>query len=114
MSHLSILPTVLQDADGLAATLEALGLRWSRGGTLAGFAGDHQPVELQVQLRDGQPLGWARQPDGCLALVGDLQRISRTASLQVLLGRITRAYAARLALQEAARTLPAASIELRA
>ncbi len=114
MSHLSILPTVLQDADGLAATLEALGLCWSRGGTLAGFAGDHQPVELQVQLRDGQPLGWARQPDGSLALVGDLQRISRTASLQVLLGRITRAYAARLALQEAARTLPAASIELRA
>jgi hypothetical protein len=114
MSHLSILPTVLRDADALAATLEALGLNWCRGGVLAGFGGEHQPVALQILLQDGQPLGWAWQRDGSLALVGDLQRISRCTSLQTLLGRITRAYAARLALQDAATTLPEASIELRA
>jgi hypothetical protein len=113
MSHLSILPTVLRDADCLAATLAALDLRCSRGGELVGFGGEHRAVTLQVQLPDGQPLGWARQNDGSLALVGDLQRISRSTTLQKLLGRITRAYAARLALQEANETLPTASIELR-
>jgi hypothetical protein len=70
-------------------------------------------VALQVELADGQPLGWARQGDGSLALVGDLQRISRSTALQQLLGGITRAYAARMALQEASRALPTASIELR-
>ncbi|WP_216903056.1 DUF1257 domain-containing protein [Synechococcus sp. CCY 9618] len=112
MSHLSILPTVLRDTECLAATLASLDLRWRRGGVLVGFGGEHQEVALQVELKDGQPLGWARQHDGSLALVGDLQRISRSTALQVLLGRITRAYAARLALQEASLVLPTASIEL--
>ncbi len=112
MSHLSILPTVLRDTDCLAATLAALELPWRRGGVLVGFGGDQQAVTLQVELKDGQPLGWARQGDGSLALVGDLQRISRSHTLQKLLGRITRAYAARLALQEARQALPSASIEL--
>ncbi|KEF43535.1 MAG: hypothetical protein ER33_01955 [Cyanobium sp. CACIAM 14] len=114
MSHLSILPTVLRDVDCLAATLGALDLAWRRGGTLSGFGGEQREVVLQLELRDGQCLGWTRQRDGSLALVGDLQRLSRSASLQRLLGRITRAYAARLALQEARQLLPTASIELRA
>jgi hypothetical protein len=114
MSHLSILPTVLRDTDCLEATLGALDLSWRRGGVLVGFGGEQQRVVLQVRLKDGQPLGWARQQDGSLALVGDLQRISRSTALQKLLGRITRAYAARLALREANQVLPMASIELRA
>ncbi|MDM7952188.1 MAG: DUF1257 domain-containing protein [Cyanobium sp. CZS 25K] len=113
MSHLSILPTVLRDADGLAATLASLDLPWRHGGELVGFGGERQAVTLQVQLKDGQCLGWARQDDGSLALVGDLQRISRSTALQRLLGRITRAYAARAALQDAGLALPTASIELR-
>jgi hypothetical protein len=75
-----------------------------------GFGGEGQPVELQVRLADGQTLGWCRQGDGSLALVGDLQRISRSRSLQDLIGRITRAYAARKALLEAAGTVPEAVI----
>jgi hypothetical protein len=113
MSHLSILPTVLRDAESLAATLAALDLRWRRGGELSGFGGECLTVVLQVELADGQPMGWARQGDGSLALVGDLQRISRSTPLQQLLGRITRAYAARIALLEASQALPTASIELR-
>ena len=113
MSHLSILPTVLRDADCLACTLAALELHWREGGELTGFGGERLAVALQVELADGQLLGWARQGDGSLALVGDLQRISRSTALQQLLGRITRAYAARRALQEASQALPTASIELR-
>lgn len=113
MSHLSILPTVLRDAEVLAATLASLELPWRWGGELVGFAGERQAVTLQLQLRDGQGLGWAHQDDGSLALVGDLQRISRNTVLQRLLGRITRAYAARAALQEASMAVPTASIELR-
>ncbi|MCP9836815.1 DUF1257 domain-containing protein [Cyanobium sp. N.Huapi 1H5] len=113
MSHLSILPTVLRDAEALAATLASLELPWRWGGELVGFAGERQAVTLQLQLRDGQGLGWVQLNDGSLALVGDLQRISRNNGLQRLLGRITRAYAARAALQEASLVLPTASIELR-
>ncbi|MEB3321392.1 MAG: DUF1257 domain-containing protein [Synechococcaceae cyanobacterium] len=112
MSHLSILPTVLQDADCLTATLEALGLAPVRGGRLEGFPGTSEPVDLQVRLPEGLPLGWRRQADGSLAVVGDLQRLSRSRAVQDLLGRITRDYAARRALQEAARCLPGARLHV--
>jgi hypothetical protein len=106
LSHLSILPTVLRDADCLAGTLLSLGLPPLRGGALRDFAGEAVDVVLQVRLPRGETLGWSRQSDGSLALVGDLQRISRSERLQELLSRITRAYAARKALQDAAGVLP--------
>ena len=113
MSHLSILPTVLHDADRLAASLASLGLRPLRGGELTGFE-QTLPVEVQVVVEAGLALGWSRQPDGSLALVGDLQRLSRSLPIQRLLGRITRAYAARQALEEASVQLPDALLHLRA
>ena len=112
MSHLSILPTVLKDADLLALALQDLDLPVHRGGELRGFADDRQPVELRTRLPEGLWLGWARQLDGSLALVGDLQRLGRSRSLQSLIGRLTRRYAARLALQTAGRELPAATVDL--
>ncbi|NDG73765.1 MAG: DUF1257 domain-containing protein [Synechococcaceae bacterium WB8_1B_136] len=112
MSHLSILPTVLRDASVLTAALEDLGLQVEQGGLLRGFADDQQPVTLQVRFTDGTRLGWARQGNGSLALVGDLQRLGRSHRLQQLLGRITRGYAARLALQQAGERLPDATISL--
>ncbi|QVL54214.1 MAG: DUF1257 domain-containing protein [Cyanobium sp. M30B3] len=112
MSHLSILPTVLHDADVLAASLEALGLRPRWGGHLEGFAGERQPVLLQVRCGSGHCLGWRRQADGSLALVGDLQRLSSSQNLQQLLARITRRYAASRALADAQRHLPGAQVSL--
>ncbi len=112
MSHLSILPTVLRDADRLATSLESLGLQPRWGGQLEGFAGEGEAVELQVRLGGGQGLGWARQRDGSLALVGDLQRISRSTRLQALLSAITRRYAAETALAEATRHLEGAQVSL--
>lgn len=114
MSHLSILPTVLRDADRLEAVLSARGLTPVRGGSLPGFPPERQPVELRVQLADGVQLGWQRQSDGSLALVSDLQRLNRSQRLERLLGDITRAYAARKALQEVEAILPTAQIELSA
>jgi hypothetical protein len=101
MSHLSILPTVLRDSELLASSLAQLGLTPRRGGEMRGFAGESQAVAVQVQLPSGERLGWQQQRDGTLALVGDLQRISRSRSLQTLITRLTRHYAARLALQQA-------------
>jgi hypothetical protein len=114
MSHLSILPTVLHDADVLAASLEALGLQPLWGGHLEGFAGEREPVLLQVRCGSGHRLGWRRQADGSLALVGDLQRLSRSQNLQGLLARITRRYAASSALAAAQRHLPTAQVSLSA
>lgn len=114
MSHLTILPTVLRDADRLEAVLIARGLTPLRGGSLPSFPPERQPVELHVRLADGLQFGWQRQGDGSLALVCDLQRLSRSQRLERLLGEITRAYAARKALEEAAAQLPTAQIELSA
>lgn len=112
MSHLTILPTVLRDADRLEAVLIARGLKPLRGGSLPSFPPERQPVDLRVQLPDGLQFGWQRQADGSLALVCDLQRLNRSQRLERLLSEITRAYAARKALAEAAAQLPTAQIEL--
>jgi hypothetical protein len=114
LSHLSILPTVLRDADRLAAVLTSLGLRPRFGGSLEPFGEDGLAVVLQVQLADGQEIGWQRQRDGSLGLVCDLQRLSRSRSLTPLIGRITRAYAACQAISEASARFPTAQIEIRA
>jgi hypothetical protein len=47
-------------------------------------------------------LGWARQLDGSLALVGDLGRIAAASPLQELLSQLSHRYALRQALQAAA------------
>ena len=46
-------------------------------------------------------LGWARQLDGTLALVGDLGRIAVASPLQELLSQLSHRYALRQALQAA-------------
>lgn len=112
MSHLSILPTVLRDAACLAASLESLGFQPETGGALDDFPGESRPVMLRVTLADGLTLGWSRQSDGSLALVADLQRLSRSAPLEAFLSSLTRAYAAREALDAAALHLPGAHVRI--
>ena len=112
MSHLSILPTVLRDEIVLAQALRDLDLEPLPAGELQGFADERQAVCLRVRLPEGLQIGWRRQADGSLALVGDLQRLARSRSVQQLIGRITRHYAAHQALQTAQRELPGASVAL--
>jgi hypothetical protein len=112
MSHLSILPTVLREEDVLVQALEDLSLPVERGGCLIGFADQREPVTLRAQLPEGTWLGWRREANGQLALVGDLQRLGRSHSLQQLIGEITRRYAAHLALRTLATDLPMATAEL--
>ena len=112
MSHLSILPTVLRDEIVLAQALRDLGLEPLPAGELRGFAAEREAVSLRVQLPEGLQIGWRRQPDGSLALVGDLQRLARSRSVQQLISRITRHYAAHQALQSARRELPGAHVAL--
>ncbi|MFZ0409497.1 MAG: DUF1257 domain-containing protein [Cyanobium sp.] len=103
MSHLSILPTVLRDVACLSETLQSFGLQPEQDAVIEGFGGESLPVLLAVRLAEGASFGWSRSADGSLALVGDLQRLSRCRDLQRLLGRLTRAYAARAALGDASR-----------
>ena len=121
MSHLSILPTLLRDVDLLAEALTDLGQQVHRGGAVEGFAGERVPVLLRLDLApgpllatQGKPiarktpqsssfsLGWARQLDGSLALVGDLGRIAAAGPLQELLSQLSRRYALLQALRDAA------------
>lgn len=112
MSHLSILPTVLRDPELLVASLVQLGLTPSQGGSLRGFGDAHQPVAVQVALPGGEALGWQTQADGSLALVGDLQRISRSHALQELITRITRLYAAHQAMRQAQEVFAPGTVSL--
>ncbi len=112
MSHLSILPTVLRDTDVLAAALAGLGLVPDWGGQLEGFAGSGEPVLLRVTLEGGLQLGWRRQPDGSLALIGDLQRLSRSLPVQRLISTITRRYATAIALAYAERHFATARVSV--
>ena len=116
MSHLSILPTVLRDADTLAASLESLGLSPLRGGYVLGFGGERRAVLLRVTLPDDLCVGWSRDRDGSLALVGDLHRLRRQRGLgpqgfEGWLQRLNRAYAAREALRQAAALQQIAGLE---
>ena len=99
MSHLSILPTVLRDVARLAESLESFGLPVHWDGELITPVG-RQNVRLWVRLEGGQQLGWRSGSDGTLELVADLERVSRDHTLQALLSRLTRAYAARQALDD--------------
>jgi hypothetical protein len=112
MSHLSILPTVLRDAECLAASLVALGLSPRIGGELKGFGGERRRVALRVTLPDGLRLGWSTASDGSLAMVADLQRLSRSADLEAFLVQLGRAYAAREALEAAKLHLPDAVVRI--
>lgn len=112
MSHLTILPTVLQDPDLMVSALEALHLNPKRAGAVVGFAGEKQLVDIQIELENGHSLGWRQQPDGSLALVADLQRLARCNALPELLAEITRTYAAHLALREAASSFSEATIDV--
>lgn len=114
MSHLSILPTVLRDEDVLIQALEDLDLTVIRGGHLRGFANQREAVALRVKLPEGMWLGWRLEASGQLALVGDLQQLGRSRSLQHLIGSITRRYAARQALRNLATDLPDAKAVLHA
>ena len=110
MSHLSILPTVLRDVARLAESLESFGLPVHWDGELITPVG-RQNVRLWVRLEGGQQLGWRSGSDGTLELVADLERVSRDHTLQALLSRLPRAYAARQAL-DALQQCPGAIADL--
>jgi len=112
MSHLSILPTVLRDADLLENCLRSMGLNPQRDAHLQSFGGERRAVLVKLDLDGAISLGWCRDGDGSLALVGDLQRLSRARSLEPLLARITREYAARDALRQAQRHLSDALVRV--
>jgi hypothetical protein len=113
MSHLSILPTVLRDAEVLAASLRSLGFTPLPGQVLQGFAEETVQVDVALNLERDLWIGWRSESDGGLTLVGDLQRLSKHHRLQTLLGQITRAYAAHQALIDAASQLPQAKLHIR-
>ena len=112
MSHLSILPTVLRDAEVLAASLRNLGMTPQRGLRLKGFAAESTLVDVALQLEPDLWIGWRQESDGQLTLIADLQRLSRHHRLPNLLSKITRAYAAHQAVLAAANQLPQADLVL--
>jgi hypothetical protein len=112
MSHLTILPTVLLDLELMVSALEALHLGPQRDGMVVGFAGERQPVDIHIQLPNGQSLGWRRQADGSLALVADLQKLAQCTAVPQLLTEITLAYTTHHALKEASNSFSGATIEV--
>ena len=110
MSHLSILPTVLRDEQLLASSLESLGHKPHWDGVITTPIGS-ESVRLHLELPSGQRLGWRYDAENNnLVLVADLERLSHDITVQQLLSKLTRAYAARDAL-EAAQSCPGALVD---
>ncbi|QEY31708.1 DUF1257 domain-containing protein [Synechococcus sp. RSCCF101] len=111
MSHLSILPTVLRDADILKLALTDLGLTPLPAHTLHGFGDQTVPVVLAVQLPGGPCIGWRRCSDGHLEVVADLARLAVHSRLERLLSDLGRRYALREAMGRALSDLPEARVD---
>ncbi|OUT72010.1 MAG: hypothetical protein CBB79_07145 [Synechococcus sp. TMED19] len=110
MSHLSILPTVLRDEQLLASSLESLGHQPHWDGVITTPIGA-ESVRLHLQLPSGQRLGWRHDAaHDSLVMVADLERLSHDITVQQLLSKLTRAYAARDALK-AAQSCPGAVVD---
>ena len=110
MSHLSILPTVLRDEQLLASSLESLGHKPHWDGVITTPIGS-ESVRLHLELPSGQRLGWRYDAENNnLVLVADLERLSHDITVQQLLSKLTRAYAARDALK-AVQSCPGALVD---
>ena len=68
-------------------------------------------MRLHLELPSGQRLGWRYDAENNnLVLVADLERLSHDITVQQLLSKLTRAYAARDALK-AAQSCPGALVD---
>ena len=68
-------------------------------------------MRLHLQLPSGQRLGWRHDAaHDSLVMVADLERLSHDITVQQLLSKLTRAYAARDALK-AAQSCPGAVVD---
>ena len=103
MSHLSILPTLVNDIELLASALRAEGFCVESEGHLFTFE-----TQLSVALASTHPtglsLGWTWNPQhDALDVVVDLGKPSRSISVQRSLSRVLRRYALQQALRDADR-----------
>lgn len=103
MSHLSILPTLVNDLDLLASALRAEGFAVAIDGQLCSFGTQHN-VALAATHAKGIALGWSwnRHHDS-LNVVVDLGRPSQAVSVEQALSRVLRRYALQKALSDASQ-----------
>lgn len=101
MSHLSILPTLVNDLDLLASALRAEGFVVAIDGQLCSFGTQHN-VALAATHSMGIALGWSWNCNhDSLNVVVDLGRPSQTLSVERALSRVLRRYALQKALSDA-------------
>ena len=101
MSHLTILPTVINDLELLEETLLAEHYLVQRPGLIKAFGQDIYPAELVATDSSGLQMGWRWGADGSLALMLDLGQTKDSLGHKTHLNTILRAYALRSALRSA-------------
>ena len=103
MSHLSILPTLVNDLELLATALRAEGFSVELEGQLCSFE-TRLSVALSAKHPTGLSLGWTwNQHHDALDVVIDLGKPSRSVSVKRSLSRVLRRYALQKALRDADR-----------
>lgn len=101
MSHLSILPTLVDDLELLASALRAEDFAVEAEGVLRSF-GTHHPVALAATHSAGFALGWIwNRNHESFDVVVDLGKASSAMPLERILNRILRRYALQQALRDA-------------
>ncbi|WP_320676827.1 hypothetical protein [Prochlorococcus sp. MIT 1300] len=101
MSHLNVLPTLLNDLSLLEQALKEEGFQVQAPGLITDFDGGIQICDLVVN-DNGKPfLAWNSSDGGRIELIVDLVRLTKQRDTSQLLHRINRRYTALVALKSA-------------
>ncbi len=109
MSHLTVIPTLLNDLQVLERALISQGFTVRRPDHIVDFDGKPNFVDISAEANDGKLLAWVRGTDGNLELVIDLFKFSSKKSSNNSLDKILKSYAAIKAL-EAAKDITSVSL----
>jgi len=100
MSHFSILPTRITDAETLRLSLMDLGLTVKTHAAVRGDRCQQIDAEVVAVLPGDYDLGWTRNAEGSFDLVGDLWGVARKHNPTDLINRINSRYALHKAMEQ--------------
>ncbi|BAC91034.1 DUF1257 domain-containing protein [Gloeobacter violaceus] len=100
MSHLSTLPTKLNNVQLLIASLQDLGVQVKIDAEARGGCGRNFRADVVAVLAGEYDLGWALNAEGNLDLVGDLQGVARYHNPTEFIDAVNQKYALKKALHQ--------------
>ena len=90
MSHLSVLPTLINDLTLLAQALNEEGFHTTAPGSIRDFHGRKLTFDLVACESSNRSLAWKHCGDGSLSLIADLHRLTKDSNVPEIIHNINR------------------------